>query len=65
MQALFARASGRRRMRSSRPIATGRGLKEPIRRVCARWGYAARAILAYAKPIWAMWLLLPPSISFS
>ena len=58
-------ASERRRMSSRTPIAIERALRGPIRKECARWAYAARAISVCPKPIWAMWPLLPPSMSFN
>jgi len=58
-------ASERRRMSSRTPIAIDRALRGPIRKECARWADAARAISVCPKPIWAMWPLLPPSMSFN
>jgi hypothetical protein len=46
-------------------IAIGLALKERILRACAPWAYATRGISVCVKPIWAMWLLLLPSMSFN
>jgi Transposase DDE domain len=59
-----AKAEKARRL-SRTPIAIGQALKALILRQCAPWAYAARGISVCTKPIWAMWLLPPQSLSFN